>query len=265
MILGVSRLPFERHQHENLEMPNHPYLDASVAWRLKSGTMEFREASYGTTVEAILSAGMATEVERLLSSGKEADVYLARYNGAPLAVKVYRLYRTSHRGGRPVKLDSTGRLAAHEFDMLLQAWKEGAPVPTPAKRVENMLSMRYMGTEDGPAPRLQDVDLDDPHALAAKTLAGVKDLALAGVVHADLSAFNVLVHESRPWIIDLSEALRVDRLGRSPWQRLTEARSALEGGMRALGAYFSRYGVRLESGPFVEEVVRSLDRFGVLS
>ncbi|MCU0861275.1 MAG: hypothetical protein MUE65_03035 [Methanomassiliicoccales archaeon] len=245
-------------------MPNDPYLDASVAWRIRSGTMEFREASYRTNVEAILSAGMATEVEQLLSCGKEAEVYLARYKGSPLAVKVYRLYRTSHRGGRPVKLESAGRLAAHEFDMMLQGWKGGARVPTPAMRVENMLSMRYLGTEAGPAPRLQDVELDDPEGFASSLLEAVRGLALAGVVHTDLSPFNVLVHESNPWIIDLSEALRVDRTGYSPWQRLTLAKAALEKGVGALASHFSRYEVDIEVGGFVTGVMSSLDRFGVM-
>lgn len=245
-------------------MPNRPYLDASVAWRIKSGTMEFREAGYRTNVEAILSAGMATGVERPLSSGKEADVYLARYKGSPLAIKVYRLYRTSHRGGRPVKLESAGRLAAHEFDMLLQAWKGGAPVPTPARRVENMLSMRYLGGEGAPAPRLHEAELEDPQAFAASTVEAVRRLAQAGVVHTDLSPFNVLVHESRPYIIDLSEALRVDRTGYSPWQRLTLAEENLRRAMRALAAHFARYDVTIEVDPLVEQVVRSLDRFGVM-
>ncbi len=246
-------------------MPNNPYLDASVAWRIKSGTIEFREADYETTVESILSAGIATEVERLLSSGKEADVYLARYRGAPIAIKAYRLYRTCHRGGRPVKLDSASRLAAHEFDMMLQAWKGGAPVPTPARRVENLISMRYIGDEQGgPAPRLHDVDPEDPPALAELTVAGVRRMASAGIVHTDLSPFNILVHESRPWIIDLSEALRVDRTGYSPWKRLTEAGEALQKGMRNLAAYFARYGVEIEVDDMVRETVESLDRFRVM-
>ena len=243
-------------------MPNDPYLDASVAWRIKSGCIDFREADYRTTVEDILTAGLATEVFSLISTGKEADVYLAGYNGAPLAVKVYRLYRTSHRGGRPIKLDSAGRLAAHEYDMLYQAWRGGAPVPAPARRVEHMISMRYLGGER-PAPRLHDVRLDDPPLCLEKVLAGVESLARAGVVHSDLSSYNILVFEDRPWFIDLSEAIRVDRTGYSAWQRLEVASRALHAGLDALQAYFRRYGLDIETEAMVERIVRSLDRFGV--
>src|SRR5438876_231159 len=142
-------------------MPNRPYLDSSVRWRIDSGNLSLEEPDYASVVEAILSAGLATEVVGLISAGKEANVYLARYNGAPLAIKSYRLYRTSHRDGGPVKQDSMGWRAAHEYEMMRQAWKGGVRVPTPARRVENRFSMQYLGTEDGPAPRLQDVRLDD--------------------------------------------------------------------------------------------------------
>lgn len=244
-------------------MPNHPYLDASVAWRIREGTIEFREADHRTTVESILSAGLATEVRGLISAGKEANVYLAEYKGAPLAVKVYRLYRTSHRGGS-IRLDSTARLAAHEFDMQLQAWKGGARVPAPARRVENMLSMRYLGDGNGPAPRLQDMRLEDPPDFLRRVLDGVTALARAGVVHSDLSAFNILVHDGEPWFIDLSQAVRVDRMGYSHWARLTEAGGALERGLGALGTYFRRYGLEVEAGPLIADLLDSLDRFGVM-
>jgi len=245
-------------------MPNHPYLDGSVQWRIKAGTLDLHESGYRSTVEAILSSGLATELVGLVSAGKEADVYLARYKGAPLAIKVYRLYRTSHRGGGPIKVDAMGWRAAHEFEITNQAWKGGARVPAPARRVENMFSMRYLGGEDGPAPRLQDVRLEDPGQFLAAVLEGVETLARAGVVHGDLSAFNILVHQGEPWFIDFSEGLRVDRIGTSAWMRLTEATEALRHGLGALGAYFRKYGLAIDIEPFVERLIDSRDKFGVL-
>src|SRR2546428_9527984 len=143
-------------------MPNRPYLDASVQWRINSGQLSLEEPDYRSVVDAILSAGLATEVVGLISAGKEANVYLARYNGAPLAIKSYRLYRTSHRGGGPVKQDSMGWRAAHEYEMMRQGLEGGGRVATPARRGENRFSMRYLGTEGGPAPRLQGVVVQDP-------------------------------------------------------------------------------------------------------
>ncbi|HUV62231.1 MAG TPA: RIO1 family regulatory kinase/ATPase [Thermoplasmata archaeon] len=214
--------------------------------------------------EAILTSGLATDVIGLISSGKEADVYLSTYRGAPIAIKVYRLYKTSHRGGRPIKLDSIGWLAAHEFEMTRQAWNGGVRVPAPARRVENMFSMRYLGSEDRPAPRLSDVTPDDPAAMLDEVLMGVEELARAGVVHSDLSAFNILVHEGQPWFIDLAEAIRVDRTGDVPWKRLHEASVALDRGLSALQGYFGKYGLSIEKDSLTHRIVKSLDKFDVL-
>src|SRR2546426_4761059 len=134
-------------------MPNHPTLDASVQWRIDHGTIDLREPGYRGTAAAILDAGLATEVRRLISAGKEADVYLCTYNGAPLAVKAYRLYRTSHRGGRPIKADTMSWLAAQEFEMMRQAWKGGASVPTPARRGGKPPSQRLLRGPRQPATR----------------------------------------------------------------------------------------------------------------
>ncbi|HIJ16931.1 MAG TPA: hypothetical protein HA364_04035 [Thermoplasmata archaeon] len=245
-------------------MPNNPYLDASVHWRIRSGTLDLHEAGYRSTAEAILSSGLATDVVGLISAGKEADVYLASYNGSPIAVKCYRLYRTSHKGGGPIKLDSMGWKAAKEYEMTFQAWKGGAKVPAPARRVENMFSMRYLGDETGPAPRLSDVRLEAPEKFLKVVMSGIAALAKAGVVHTDLSPYNILVHSGDPWFIDLSEALRVDRTGGVPWVTLTRAAEALSSGMSAVEKYFRKYGVEVEYEEFVRGLVDSLDRFGVM-
>jgi len=246
-------------------MPNNPTLDASVQWRIDHGTIDLRERGYRGTAEAILDAGLATEVVRLISAGKEADVYLCAYNGAPLAVKAYRLYRTSHRGGRPIKVDTMSWLAAHEFEMMRQAWKGGAPVPAPARRVENLLSMRYLGGAEGPAPRLQDIQLDAPEPFLRAVLDGIEALARAGVVHSDLSAYNILVHDDKPWLIDFSDAIRVDRTGSAPWIRLTKARDALVAGLRNLHRFFRAYELAIDAERIADRIVVSLDRFGVLA
>src|SRR2546427_133814 len=96
-------------------------------------------------------------------------------------------------------------------------------------------------------------------------LTGVDKLAATGIVHSDLSAFNILVHEGVPFFIDFSDAIRVDRTGGVPWIRLTQARDALVHGFHALGKHFHRYGLAIEADSRADRVVQSLDRFGVLS
>jgi len=137
-------------------------------------------------------------------------------------------------------------------------------VPTPARRVENMFSMRYLGDADGPAPRLKEVELDDPKRFLDLTLAGVETMAKAGVIHGDFSAYNILVLQKKPWFIDFSEAFRVDRTGMAPWMRLTMAGDALTHGLETLQSHFRRYDLTIEVKPFVERLVGSLDKFGVM-
>jgi len=246
-------------------MPNEPYLDRSVRWRIETGNVDFHEPGYRDVADAILDAGLATEVLQRIGSGKEADVYLCLDGRRRLAVKSYRLYRSSHRGGRPIKLETMGQLASREYELLVYAWRNRVHVPEPGRRVENMLSMEYLGTLERPAPRLQEIVPSHPAQLAAETLQEIERLADAGIVHSDLSPFNILVVRDHPWIIDLAAGARVDRLGYSPWRRLEEASLALHRGIDALARYFRKHGEEVDAEAFVRGLVAKLDRFGILA
>ena len=245
-------------------MPNDGYLDKSVHWKVRSGLVSLEEPTHDEVAEAILDVGLATEVGQRLGSGKEADVYLCRDDQRLIAVKVYRQYRTAHRGGRPIKLESMGQRALREFDLLDYAWQGGARVPKPGTRVENMFSMQYLGDSESVAPMLHHVALEEPGPFLEKTLAGIEGLAEAGIVHSDLSPFNILVYQSQPWFIDLAAGIRVDRLGTPPWVRLLEALRALEKGLGSLHRYFRRYGLEFDSRDLMSRVQTQIDKFGVL-
>jgi RIO kinase 1 len=245
-------------------MPNEGYLDESVHWKVRNGQIDFAEPTHSEVAEAIQETGLATEVGQRLGSGKEADVYFCRDGRRLMVVKVYRQYRTAHRGGRPIKLESMGQRASREFELLCYAWQGGARVPKPGRRVENMFSMQYVGTPAAVAPMLQHVRLDDPEAFLRATMAGVEGLAEAGIVHSDLSPFNILVHEGQPWFIDLAAGIRVDRLGNPAWVRLNEALAALEAGARALQRYFHRYDLDLDIADLLARVRAKIDLFRVV-
>jgi serine/threonine-protein kinase RIO1 len=244
-------------------MPNTEYLDASVRWKLKSGAIAFREPRTAEVAAQLLDCGLVTEVLSTIGAGKEADVFLARDGPRVVVAKAYRLYRTSNRSRGAVKADGMAHLAAREFELLGYAWAHRAPVPEPIQREENAFSMEYVGDGDGPAPQLRRTRLEDPEAFARELLTGIADLAHSGVVHTDLSPFNILVHRGHPVIIDLGKGLRVDRLGSSPWIRLGEARAALVHGLEILRRYFARYGVPFETEAVTAEILQDIDRFGV--
>ncbi len=243
-------------------MPNAPYLDASVRWKLKSGAISFQEPRTAEVVENLLDLGLVTEVIRPIGAGKEADVFLARDGPRWVVVKSYRLYRTSNRSRGSVKADGMGHLASREFELLGYAWAHRVPVPEPIQREENAFTMEYLGTPDRPAPQLRSVRLEDPEPFARTLLDAVASLASSGIVHTDLSPFNVLVHEDRPWLIDLGKGLRVDRLGASPWMRIEEARASLAHGLDALRRYFRRYGLEVDTGPTLAAILHQIDGSG---
>jgi RIO kinase 1 len=244
-------------------MPNDPYLDSSVRWKLKSGQIAFREPRIAEIATQLLDLGLVTDVVQPIGAGKEADVFLCLDGHRPIVAKVYRLYRTSNRTRGSVKMDGMGHLASREFELLGYAWAHRSPVPEPIAREENAFTMEYLGDETGPAPQLRKVRLDDPESFARTLLEGIEQLAASGIVHTDLSPFNILVHQGRPWIIDLGRGLRVDRLGESPWMRLEEARRSLLHAMGDLERYFRRYGLSIDTRTTVAGILRDIDRFGV--
>jgi serine/threonine-protein kinase RIO1 len=246
-------------------VPNNHYLDTSVHWKIRSGNASFSEPRYGEIADAILECGLATEVLRKIGSGKEADVFACADGPMAVAVKVYRLYRTSHRGGGSVKQESMAHQAAHELEMLTTGWRGGTRVPEPGRRIENMFSMEFVGTEGEPAPRMSDVEPHDPEQFRTRVLEQVRRLAESGVVHTDLSPFNVLYHHREPWIIDLGQAIHVDRLGMPPWVRLRKAEDALGWALRTFDRYFRRWGIRVAVDEELASILAGLDRSGVLS
>lgn len=100
-------------------------------------------------------------------------------------------------------------LAAHEFDTLRRLWSAGASVPYPVERSEHGFLMQYVGTLGEAAPRLADVrpGLDEAAVIFDRVVEQVRIFAREGIVHGDLSAYNILLQHGRPWIIDLPQAV----------------------------------------------------------
>ena len=242
-------------------MPNKGYLDKSTHWKIKTGKIAFEEPKYNEVTKAIIDSGLADKVWQILGSGKEADVYLCSSGNKPEAVKVYRQYRTSHRDHSQIKLDTMSNIAVREFELLNYAFYGGARVPEPYRRIENMFSMQYIGSPDGPAPPLQGSNLRDPENFLRLTLEGIDKLATSGIIHTDLSPFNLLVFNDEPWLIDLADAIRADRLGIPPWLKVEEARKALIKGLSSLQKYFDKYGLSIDSRSIQNSIISKIDKF----
>jgi RIO kinase 1 len=196
-------------------------------------------------LQALIDEGLIDTVVRQLMSGKEAMVYVVRHGDETLCAKIYkeatqRSFRQAvdYTENRKVKNTRQARAMAKgtrfgrqaqeaawqsaEVDALYRLASAGVRVPRPLNFHDGVLLMELVTAADGDAaPRLNDVAFSPEEALAHHaTLIGevVRMLATAGVVHGDLSEFNILLAEDGPVIIDLPQA--VDAAGNNHAARM---------------------------------------------
>jgi len=213
----------------------------------RSRYVEVREVSLETVRADAVESGLLDDVVGILGTGKEANVYVGLWKGSPLALKVYRLHSTPHRKKSAVgySQDRMGAIAAREFTVLLKAFRAGVPVPTPARRVDNMFTMRFLGDEKS-APLLKDVVLEDPAEAGRQALSLVEKLFDACIVHGDLSEYNLVFWKGQVFAIDFPQAVdfssKVNR-----HLRLKEAGRLLARDLSNLENYFGRYGAVIDA------------------
>jgi RIO kinase 1 len=211
----------------------------------------------------LIEDGLIDEVSRQLMSGKEATVYVVRCGDEVRCAKVYkeanqRAFRQSvdYIENRKVKNSRQARAMAigtrfgreaqeaawqsAEVDALYRLAAAGVRVPTPYNFHEGVLLMELVTGLDGEAaPRLNDLEFTAPQARLhhAWLIEQVVLMLRAGVVHGDLSEFNILVGSDGPVIIDLPQA--VDAAGNNHASRM------LERDVANLRNYFGRFAAEL--------------------
>jgi len=184
-------------------------------------------------LQPLIDDGMVDTVVRKLKSGKEASVYIVDCGGELRCAKVYkeaeqrgfhklaqyqegRRTRNSRDARAMSKRGKHGRRVQEEewknaeVDALFQLSAVGVRVPTPYLIHEGVLVMELVCDAHGdPAPRLNEVQLEpgqarDWHAFMMQQIVR---MLCAGLIHGDLSEFNVLVDATGPVIIDLPQAV----------------------------------------------------------
>jgi RIO kinase 1 len=158
-----------------------------------------------------------------ISTGKEANVYEALgADGRTVAVKVY-LTTTSnfqqmgeYLEGDPrfegLKNTTTGVVVAwvkKEYSNLQRAKTAGVEVPEPIAVQRNVLVMEHLGEEGSPSPTLNDVEIENPETAFSVVREYMRRLYDAGLVHGDLSEYNLVVRKDRIVVIDVGQAVTV--------------------------------------------------------
>ena len=142
-------------------------------------------------------------------------------------------------------MDRVGLIAANEFTVLQKAYRAGVPVPTPARRVDNMFTMRYVGGESK-APLLKDAVIDEPEIVAKEAVMLVEKLLDTCIVHGDLSEYNILYWNGRLFVIDFPQAIDFSS-NVTRHILIEEAKPLLLRDLKNLQYFFKRLDVELDA------------------
>ena len=181
---------------------------------------------------SLTDQGVIDEVIRPLKSGKEAQVYLVSSQGERRVAKVYKSmhrsfkHRAQYTEGRKVrnsrdqramqrrtrhgKAQEEAAWKSAEVDIIYRLHDGGVRVPTPYNFIDGVLLMELVCGDDGhPAPRLGELALDAETATRyfKQLLTEVVKMLCVGIVHGDLSDYNVLVDAHGPVVIDFPQAV----------------------------------------------------------
>ena len=223
-------------------------------------------------LQPLFDDGLVDEVLRQLMSGKEATVYVVRCGSEIRCAKIYkeankrsfkqavqyqegRKSKNSRRARAIEKGSKFGRNQQEEawqnaeVDALYRLADAGVRVPQPYGCFDGVLLMELITDDEGQvAPRLSEVSMSAEQALEdhAVVMKYVMRMLSVGLIHGDLSEFNVLVDEYGPVIIDLPQAVDASANNHAQWM--------LERDVNSMTAYYARYAPELKGSQYAKEI-----------
>ncbi|MEM2214061.1 MAG: serine protein kinase RIO [Candidatus Nezhaarchaeales archaeon] len=197
----------------------------------------------------------------VVDTGKESRVYWAKSpEGEDLAVKIFLTstrefkktvlqyiegdprFKKIKKGTRPLVY----AWALKEFKNLKRAYEVGVSVPKPVAVYRNVVVMEFIGEEGVPAPLLKDAEINDYEEMFRKVVENIKILyCKAGIVHADLSEYNIMVWKSTPVFFDFGQAVLTTH---------PNADFFLERDVKNVVSYFKKKGVKVNVENVLMEV-----------
>ncbi len=218
------------------------------------------------TLYRFLNQGTLKRIGGVVKSGKEARIYHGiGPDGRNLAVKIYLTVSSEFKRGRLMYIQGDPRFKAvkqdarsfvyawaqKEYKNLKRAYEAGICVPKPIQVEKNVLVMEFVGDGNISAPLLKEAAPKNPNEMYARLLKCVKDLyRKAGLVHGDLSEYNIMNWNERPVIFDMSQAVLLEH---------PLAEQFLRRDLTNLNRFFGRLGVKVKS---IEETYRWVTQDG---
>ncbi|WP_110674959.1 PA4780 family RIO1-like protein kinase [Salinicola sp. RZ23] len=223
-------------------------------------------------LQPLVEDGLIDEVVSQLMSGKEAQVFVVRCGDELRCAKVFKEAKSrgfkqavTYQEGRKVRNSRRARAMSKktrygqreqesawlnaEVEALYRLAAAGVRVPTPHGFVDGVLLMERIADADGDvAPRLDDVELTPEQALDyhQRLIGEVVRMLCAGLVHGDLSEFNILVGAEGPVIIDLPQAVDAAGNNNAPWMLVRDVDN--------LRHYFGRFAPELLATDYAKEI-----------
>jgi RIO kinase 1 len=227
--------------------------------KLKNHFLKVFDERTVLAVHRLANRGFLENIEFLVNEGKEAAVFRAvDKKGNFVAVKVYKIetsgFRKMHdylhgdprfKGITRDKRSVVYAWTKKEYRNLELAVRAGLDVPLPVAFFENCLVMEFIGKDGNAAKMLKDAKPQDMKEAYRAVVAFVAGLYKAGLVHADLSEYNILNDTGRLVVIDMGQAVS---------RRHPEAKRFFERDAGNLAAYFSKAGLEKGKEEFMADV-----------
>src|SRR3989344_2524548 len=203
------------------------------------------------------SRGFFDEIVSPLKIGKESNVFIALKGKLKLIVKIYRVQNCDFkRMYNYIRKDPRYSFLKHRRRQIIYAWtqrefrnlkyaeKAGIYAPKPLTFKENILIEEMIGDQE-PAPVLKDNHPQHPQKFFDSLLSQLKKLYREGLIHGELSSFNILNHEDKPYLIDFSQATLV---------QTPNSEELLQRDVKNITNFFAKLGVNEDPAAVIKKI-----------
>ena len=172
-----------------------------------------------------MNKGIIDEIHGVVNAGKEARIYWGKNpEGKELAIKIYLTSSAEFKKGMLPYIEGDPRFthvrrgtrsliytwAQKEFKNLQRAKEAGVNVPEALAVQKNVLIMEFIGKDGERAPLMKETVLEDAEKVFKRLVTSVKRLySRAGLVHADLSEYNIMIWKEKPVIFDVAQSVLI--------------------------------------------------------